>query len=326
MENEIIKVDTIPSIIKDDTRKKFFAKTSSIYKALKNSFKIENNKLLYALNQIPIISHALKYEKGFTAIIPEEFKQGLKDGTFKIMQGKDSSIISTIVDKNRHVVHQIRLEEFTEFVHHVELSRVMNQICMQMQLDEIQKNLSEFRIEVNSKLNEILKNLHDNRIISADSLKLSFERYQKGEEITKSQLLLKVDDAKANLFKEIESQINKLWDYKKNQKSINEDTNKDIQSKIAFILEAIQSVQDVFFIEYFLSRDNENKCYEITNSYTQKLIKNLCHDNIRLLNGLSDFSLLRLDYNIWEKKIEPQMSKLSQYLESKFLLTGGNEK
>ena len=144
MENEIIKLDRIPQIINENNEKKCITKISKICQALNNSFKIENNRFLYILNQIPIISHALKYEKGFTAIIPEKFKEGLKNGTLRIMKGKDGSTISTIINSKCNIVHQMRLKEFIQLVNPAELSQAMNQICMQMQLDEIQKKY--FRI------------------------------------------------------------------------------------------------------------------------------------------------------------------------------------
>lgn len=97
----------------------------------------------------------------------------------------------------------MRLKEFTKLVNPAELSQAMNQICMQMQLEEIQKTLTEFRLETNAKLDEILLKLHGNRVIPTDTVKLSFERYQKGEEITKGDLLLEIDHAKASLLKEI---------------------------------------------------------------------------------------------------------------------------
>lgn len=326
MENEIIKIDRIPQIINENNEKKCITKISKISQALNNSFKIENNRFLYMLNQIPIISHALKYEKGFTAIIPEKFKEGLKNGTLRIMKGKDGSTISTIINSKGNIVHQMRLKEFIKLVNPAELSQAMNQICMQMQLDEIQKNISEFHIEVNSKLNEILKNIHDNRITTADSLKLSFERFQKGEEISRSQLLLKIDDAKANLFKEIESQIDSLSKYK-TENIIDEEKNTEIQTKISFILEAINSLQDVFLIECYLQKDDENKYYEIINAYSGKLLKILDINNLKLLNGLSDFSFLELNFNIWEEKIIPQANTLFlQYNESKKFLIEGKKK
>jgi len=322
METEIIKVDRIPKIINKDTEKKSITKISRITKALNNSFKIENNRFLYMLNQIPFISHALKYEKGFTAVIPEKLKEGLKNGTLRILKGKDGSTISTIVDSNGNIVHQLRLKEFTKIVNPAELSQAMNQICMQMQLDEIQKNISEFRIETNTKLNEILKNMHDDRIAIADSLKLSFERFQKGEDISKSQLLSKIDDAKAYLYKEIKSQMDSLSKYKISC-TIDKEKNSEIQTKISFILEAINSLQDVFLIECYLQKDNENKCYEITDIYSRELLEILEINNLKLLNGLSDFSVLNLDFNIWEEKIIPQAnSLLVEYNKSKKFLYG----
>ena len=323
MKTEIVPVEKLPQLISDTTEKRYLLKLSKISKSIANSFKIENNRFLYFLNQVPIISHALKYEKGFTAIIPDEFKEGLKKGTFKIMKGKDGTAISTIVDANNKIVHQMRIEEFTKLINPAELSHAMNQICMQMQLDEIQKNLSEFRLEANSKLSEILRNLHDNRIAVAESLKLSFKRFQLGEEITKSQLLSKIDDAKALLLKEIKSQIDSLSIYKKEKQLINTEKNEEIQTKISFVLEAINSLQDVYLMYCYLNNDNKEKIYEITNTYTQNLVNLLDINNLKLLDGLSDFSFLQLKNNIWEEKLIPEINQLTlQYNNSRKFLIG----
>ena len=327
MENEIVTVENLPKLIAGTTEKRYLSKISKISKSISNSFKIENNRFLYFLNQVPIISHALKYEKGFTAIIPDEFKEGLKNGTLKILQGKDGASISTIVDSSGKIVHQMRLKEFTKLINPAELSQAMNQICMQMQLDEIQKNLSEFRLEANSKLNEILRNLHDNRIAAAESLKLSFKRFQSGEEITKSQLLIKIDEVKALLLKEIKSQIDSLSIYKKEKQLINTKKNEEIQTKISFILEAINSLQDVFLIECYLNNENEDQIYKITNTYTQDLVNLLNINNLKLLDGLSDFSFLQLKNNIWEEKLIPEINQLTlQYDSSRKFLTGDSKK
>lgn len=85
-------------------------------KKVVSSLKIRNSGLLNFASQLPLIRHALKVEKGFTAIIPENLKKGLKDGTFKILHGNDGSLLSTIVDSNGKIVHQLRLEEFDEIV------------------------------------------------------------------------------------------------------------------------------------------------------------------------------------------------------------------
>lgn len=323
MKTEIVPVEKLPQLISDITEKRYLSKISKISKSIANSFKIENNWFLYFLNQVPIISHALKYEKGFTAIIPDEFKEGLKNGTLKFMQGKDGTVISTIVDAKNKAVHQMRIEEFTKLINPAELSHAMNQICMQMQLDKIQKNLSEFRLEANSKLNEILRNLHDNRIAVAESLKLSFKRFQLGEEITKSQLLSKIDDAKALLLKEIKSQIDSLSIYKKEKQLINTEKNEEIQTKISFVLEAINSLQDVYLMDCYLNNDNKEKIYEITNTYTQNLVNLLDINNLKLLDGLSDFSFLQLKNNIWEEKLIPEINQLTlQYNNSRKFFIG----
>ena len=325
MKTEIVPVEKLPQLISDTTEKRYLSKISKISKSIANSFKIENNWFLYFLNLVPIVSHALKYKKGFTAIIPDEFKEGLKNGTLKFMQGKDGTVISTIVDAKNKAVHQMRIEEFTKLINPTELSYAMNQICMQMQLDEIQKNLSEFRLEVNSKLNEILRNLHDNRIAAAESLKLSFKRFQLGEEITKSQLLSKIDDAKAPLLKEIKSQIDSLSIYKKEKQLINTEKNEEIQTKISFVLEAINSLQDVYLMDCYLNNDNKDKekIYEITNTYTQNLVNLLDINNLKLLDGLSDFSFLQLKNNIWEEKLIPEINQLTlQYNNSRKFFIG----
>lgn len=135
-------------------------------------------------------------------------------------------------------------------------------------------------------------------------------------------MLFKIDDAKANLFKEIESQIDSLSKYK-TKNIIDEEKNTEIQTKISFILEAINSLQDVFLIECYLQKDDENKYYEIINAYSGKLLKILDINNLKLLNGLSDFSFLKLNFNIWEEKMIPQANTLLlQYNESKKFLYG----
>lgn len=322
MKTKIIKVEELPTIIKQVVENQQLTKMSTISKRIISSLKIENNKFLTAINQLPIIRHALRFEKGFTAVIPENLKEGIKKGTLKIMQGKDGNLISTIVDSSTgKIVHQMRLTEFTKMVNPTELSQAMNQICMQMQLEEIQKNLIEFRIETNQKLNEIIKNFHEDRVIPSDAVKLSFLRYQKGEEISKSQLLVEIDRAKASLLRDVKVQIASIKRFK-SEISINAEQSKELQNKIGFILESINNLQDLFFIDCYLYKDDEKKCSELTSEYIEELIKVLSLENIKLLDNYSDFSYLGLNYNIWEKKITPLINNLinENMKKSKFVL------
>lgn len=98
MEQKIIKVENIKPVLKRNIKARQNPEINKISKRFLRSVKIANNKFLRTLTQIPIISRALKFEKGFTAVIPKNFLEGLKNGTYKIMQGKDGSLISIIQD------------------------------------------------------------------------------------------------------------------------------------------------------------------------------------------------------------------------------------
>ena len=77
----------------------------------------------------------------------------------------------------------------------------------------------------------------------------------------------------------------------------------------------------------YLNKNNPNKTYDITNSYTQALVNTLTPENLKLLDGFSDFQTLNLNYNIWEKDIMPQMNNISiGYSESKLFLSGDTSK
>lgn len=320
MRSELQKIENLPLIIKSNTEIRQERKRIAVSKRIASSLKIESSKILSYISQVPIIANALKVEKGFTAVIPENLREGIKNGTLKIMQGNNGSLISTIVDiSTGKIVHQMRLTEFTKMVNPAELSQTMNQICMQMQLDEIQKELSEFHLTTNTKLNEIIKNFHENRIIPSDSVKLSFARYQKGEDVSKSQLLVKIDDAKAALLKDIKIQIASVQQTKN---SINEEESKELQNKIVFILDDINNLQDLYFIEFYLNVRNEKKCDDLTSEYTEELLQILTKENIKLLDGYSNFSYLELKDNIWEKTLMPLFEKLSisNEMKNKFIL------
>ena len=145
--------------------------------------------------------------------------------------------------------------------------------------------------------------LHGNRVIPTDAVKLSFERYQKGEEITKGQLLSKIDDAKAALLKEI-------------QEEIRQEKNIEIQTKIGFVLESINGLQDLYMIETFLAKADEKKRRNIAEQYTNKLLEVLTKESIRLLDSYSDFGFLGLKENIWENKLSPMVQTLLERKEN----------
>ena len=314
MESNLVTVENLPQILVQNIKETQSKKVYELSKKVVSSVKISNSGFLNFASQLPLIRHALKVEKGFTAIIPENLKKGLKDGTLKILQGKDGSLISEIVDSSGKIVHQLRLKEFTKLINPAELSQAMNQICMQMQLEEIQKTLTEFRLETNAKLDEILLKLHGNRVIPTDAVKLSFERYQKGEEITKGQLLSKIDDAKAALLKEIQEEIRALQNG--NYASINQEKNIEIQTKIGFVLESINGLQDLYMIETFLAKADEKKRRNIAEQYTNKLLEVLTKESIRLLDSYSDFGFLGLKENVWENKLYPMAQTLLEQKEN----------
>ena len=194
--NNITTIEKLPLLFDNKYELRIKKNSGIITKRIKSTLKIENNSFLNIMSQVPILKNALKTEKELVAIIPEEFKKGLKNGTYKILTSKDGKLLSTIVNtKTKEIVHQMRLKDITKFANTSELSKSLNQMCMQMQLDEIQKTLVDFRVETNSKLNEIAMKLHGQRMKSTETLKRNFERYLKKEDIKKSDLLLRIDEA-----------------------------------------------------------------------------------------------------------------------------------
>ena len=319
--NEGVTIENLPQIIKKDIVEKQNKYIAKISKSFVHSVKIENSRFFHVIKQIPLVCHALKFEKGFTAVIPEEFSKKIKEGSFKIMQGKDGSLISNIVDTTRgKVVHQMRLEEFTKLVNSSELSQAMNQMCVQLQLEEIQKNLMKFRVETNTKLNEILLKLHGDRMIPTDSVKLSFKRYQESEkacyqeekklqrEIQRENLCRDIDYAKASLCKEISDNIKILR--QGNYTSISPEEGDEIQNKIGFVLESINGLRELYMIERYFYMNDEKKCEVLTREYTEFLLDNLSEEDIKILDAYSDFSYLGLTENIWETMLLPISNSL----------------
>lgn len=309
METQLIDIENLPQMLRHDAMKKQIKTVSTISKKIVTTVNIENNSILKFASHLPIIRQALQFEKGFTAIIPEDLKKGIGDGIYKIMQSKDGSIISTIVDsKTGKIVHQMRLQEFTKMVNPAALSQAMNNMCMQMQLEEIQQTLMGFRVETNAKLDEILLKLKGNRVnIPTNQVKEHFKEYQNGE-ITKDVLMSKIIDAKVSVLQEIADSITVLR--QGNCTSINQTKNAEIQTKIGVVLESIDCLKKVYMIEILLNKTNKKKCVEITKNYTMSLLKVLSKENIQLLDSYSDFDYLGLTENIWETKLLPMAERL----------------
>ena len=107
MESNLVTVENLTQILLQDIKETQSKNTAMLSKKVVSSLKIRNSGLLNFASQLPLI---------FTAIIPENLKKGLKDGTFKILHGNGGSLLSTIVDSSGKIVHQLRLEEFDEIV------------------------------------------------------------------------------------------------------------------------------------------------------------------------------------------------------------------
>lgn len=305
---DIIAIENLPEIIQDYSKEKWDKNVSAFSKKVISSVKIENNGFLKLISQVPIIRHALKFEKGFIAIIPEELKKGLKDGTLKMMQGKDGSLISEIVDSSGKIIRQVKLKEFTKKINPVEISQAMNQMCMQMALEEIQKTLMDLRLETNAKLDEILLKLHGNRVtIPTVSIKQMFEYYQE-KKIKSSDLLVELVKAKTAVLTEIKDNISILREG--NYTSITQEKNKEIQTRIRFILDSLGALQELYQIEIYMFRADGKKVANITAKYTESLLAVFTKENIQFLDAYSDFAYLNLKENIWETKLSPMIENL----------------
>lgn len=305
-------IDNLPDILREQSIHAQEQNIKEISKRLSTTSKIIKNPILSLASQIPGFAHALKYEKGFTAIIPEKFKEALKNGTLKIMEGKDGNTISTIVDVSTgKTVHQLRLAEFTKLVNPAELSTITNQICMQMHVEEIQRTLCDFRVEINRKADVIIQILHDNRIASAESAIETFNRFlSKEDEITKKDVLMKIDEAVPLLKKEVTNQLvylKKIPGSKLSKEDIDE-----IQQVIGFVLEAIYNLQRLFMIESYLEKNKKdnNRRIALEKKYTNFLVNNFNDETLYLLTGYSNFEKLGLKEDIWTNRIKPFVLEL----------------
>lgn len=307
----VTSVEKLPQFFNEKYEVQNIKNSRIITKKIRSSINIEKNSLLKIITQVPIFKNALKVEKELVAVIPPELRKGLKDGTLKILNSKDGKLLSTIVNsKTNEIVHQMRLKDITKLVNPAELSKAMNQMCMQMQLDEIQKTLVDFRIESNTKLNEIAMKLHGERMKSTKSLKRNFERYLNNEDIKRTDLLLKIDEAITDNLDEISEEISALK--ARNMKSITKAQSDEINEKIGYVLESISNLQDIFRIELYLYKSDKNKCDEITKKYNNELLSTLTVDNIKFLDDYSDFDFLNLNENVWEQILIPTAKALTE--------------
>ena len=154
MESNLVTVENLTQILLQDIKETQSKNTAMLSKKVVSSLKIRNSGLLNFASQLPLIRHALKVEKGFTAIIPENLKKGLKDGTFKILHGNDGSLLSTIVDSSGKIVHQLRLEEFDEIVSATIGNSEMSKVLQSMYQSGTPKNYADALI--NAEVQEIL--------------------------------------------------------------------------------------------------------------------------------------------------------------------------
>jgi hypothetical protein len=303
--NELGTVENLPSVIKSLSINSNQNDIKKLSKRLVTSFQIDRNQILSKLVQIPAIASVLQFEKGYSVIIPDKFKEELRNGTLRIMEGKDGSIISTIVDKAGHTKHQLRMNEFTKMANPVELTNLFNQMCIKIQLEEIQKTITDFRFEMNRKVDLILKILHDERIIKAETVAETFGRYiGKKNEITKKDIFLQIDIAVPTLKKEITSQIEYINKLKTNINKLTNSEIDEIQEKLCFILEALKSLQNVYLIEAYLNRNDKNAIKQINITYASFFSSVFTGDNIHMLQGFTNFDLLGLQKDIWYDEIK----------------------
>lgn len=318
MKNELASINNLSQIIYDNLNNKLYKYENKFMNKLIKAYNRSNLKIIPFISQIPIIKESLKFDSEYVAIIPKEFLEKLKNGSLKFMKAKkDGKIISNLVDsKTGEVVHQLRLKEIQKLIEPDKFSIAANNCLLQIQLAEIQQQIISFRIEANLKLDEILEVLHEDRIIVADEVKECFKQYLSGN-IKKETLIYKIAESKPILWKELEHQINAIKKVKdkeneSNYEGISDELNEKIQTRIKYILETVNSLRDVYMIEYYLFKDDKKQCEQIIKEYYNNYLKNLSEDNINLLESYTDFNFLKIDYNIWTEKMLPYTQSLSQ--------------
>lgn len=175
----------------DDEWKDFFGDAPKIAKCLLGNAKESLRKIETILGSVPQFIDALKKnipEGAFQAILSDEQREQLADGTLKLMHKKDGSILAELIDpKSKQMVAHVPLK----YVENPpkELTNELTNFAVQMQLAQIAEQVQELQLAVE----EVLQGQESDRLATAYSCQQKFLQAQKIENPElKQQALLQV--------------------------------------------------------------------------------------------------------------------------------------
>lgn len=271
-------------------------------------------------NAANYINQATPAKSKLEAILTPEMREALKNGTAKLCNShKDGEIFSKIQYSDGHSEF-ISLKEVKGAANYGNMAMLANQMQMQQTLKNIQDILTDFAEETDRQLMCLQRDNHDNRMIKAETAKLDFEDFLKGNSSDYKYLMHSINEAYPSIRKELKNNLGDLKEIcdqiekKRTSFGMKKMIDKE-QVFINFILESLTHLQVLCNIEMYVDYvrnehtsiiEKENSMIDVQKKYADVLLDCFTQEKLELLSGLSIFP-----EDIWRNNFMPGIEKLN---------------
>lgn len=252
--SEIVKQDSLKEILKQ--KKSFCDKMNDLFSSV-SSADIAN----LGADVTSFIS-ALHSTTSMQAIIPSEILEGLKKGIYKFNKSNGEFLAQVVNSKNGAIVKNLRLEEVHRLANPAGINTISLQMATQMKLVEIQELIEDLSVQVNRKLDSIIKSQVDAIIAKAETSLHEFVDYKchPSLNVELKDVKFHVDESISLIKRDIQNRINSISEIenrKKNwfKKTVKEEDISDAAKNVSYIQEETQYLQILFMVKSYITKD-----------------------------------------------------------------------
>ena len=271
-----------------------------------------------------IEENGIKPDNIYKAVVPPEFIDGMRDGTYKFMEAKDGSLLPSIVDINNRIVKNTRLEEMKLAPKDINSVNELSDKILNRKLDNLSDQMDVI-IDIAREINQQLKNKTYAKVLGAvetiNQSKLEAKRNTRQQLQNHAQVLL--NEAIATLRLEIENNLQYFNDWEKRNPFFNTYTTKTLERRFNQLMEDY-----LFFNNAKSSLVNLKRAQGISNEQLRTMTEDLRELDSQFKDvGIKSWLPPQTDENKWQhdlmNQIEMNNARLViEYEVDKFLEEG----